>query len=550
MSAVPAPARPAPAAGPGAVQQIADLEQDLHEAGYTVDAVAALLGPVALAALDREQAVAAREVVGRLLEAGDDPRLAVLVSAWMLGDPVPVAVLDAALPRTRAAGAERLHLGQVRENRFHPSVDLSPYSTDVTGDLWVASDQTALQLRSALPDDHVLGIGGASLTLAGVTVRRRVARALDVGVGCGVQTLHLLAHAEHVTATDLSERALEFTRFNLLLNAPRLGVDRERLDERVTLVQGDLLEPVVGKEFDLVVSNPPFVIAPPASERLHTYRETGREGDALVAELISTVGSVLAPGGTAQLLANWEIPAAAGGTDAPEPGAPPAPAAWDARPRTWIADSEVPLDAWIIQRDHHDPAGYAELWLQDSSEGLDTPGYLRAYHRYLEDFARREVAAIGFGYVWLRRAASSPSVPKVRTEELLHPIAQPLGPAWGEAIETWDLLDEPAAIRELRPVVPFHVTEERHQHFGAEHPEIIMARQGAGFQRSRPVDTALAGLLAAADGELTAGQLLSAVAAILDLDAATAAELEAVLVELAVDGYVTFGTPEPGGGVD
>ncbi|MGO1181707.1 MAG: DUF7059 domain-containing protein [Micrococcaceae bacterium] len=536
MSAVPAPARPAPAAGPGAVQLIAELEQDLHEVGYTVDAVAALLGPVALAALDREQAVAAREVVGRLLDASDDPRLAVLVSAWMLGDPVPVAMLDAALPRTRAAGAERLHLGQVRDGTFHPSVDLSPYSTDVTGDLWVASDQTALQLRSALPDDHVLGIGGASLTLAGVTVRRRVARALDVGVGCGVQTLHLLAHAEHVTATDLSERALEFTRFNLLLNAPRLGVDRERLDERVTLVQGDLLDPVAGEKFDLVVSNPPFVIAPLASEHLHTYRETGREGDALVAELISTVGSVLAPGGTAQLLANWEIPAAA--------------AAWDARPRTWIAASEVPLDAWIIQRDHHDPAGYAELWLQDSSEGLDTPGYLRAYHRYLEDFARRDVAAIGFGYVWLRRAAPSLSAPKVRTEELLHPIAQPLGPAWGEAIETWDLLEEPAAIRELHPVVPFHVTEERHQHFGAEHPEIIMARQGAGFQRSRPVDTALAGLFAAADGELTAGQLLSAVAAILDLDAATAAELETVLVELAVDGYVTFGTSEPGGGVD
>ena len=49
--------------------------------------------------------------------------------------------------------------------------------------------------RGPLPEDHVLGIGRASLTLAGATQRRPVACALDVGVGCGIQTLHLLAHA-------------------------------------------------------------------------------------------------------------------------------------------------------------------------------------------------------------------------------------------------------------------------------------------------------------------------------------------------------------------
>ena len=35
----------------------------------------------------------------------------------------------------------------------------------------------------------------------------------------------LLHHAEHVTATDISERALAFTRFNLLLNAEALHLD-------------------------------------------------------------------------------------------------------------------------------------------------------------------------------------------------------------------------------------------------------------------------------------------------------------------------------------
>jgi len=73
----------------------------------------------------------------------------------------------------------------------------------------------------------VLGIGHASLTLAQITERTPVKRALDVGTGCGIQTFHLLAHAEHVTATDISERALAFARFNLLLNAAEPAGARE-----------------------------------------------------------------------------------------------------------------------------------------------------------------------------------------------------------------------------------------------------------------------------------------------------------------------------------
>ena len=68
----------------------------------------------------------------------------------------------------------------------------------------------AHQRPGVLRKDHVLGIGQASLTLAQITERTPVARALDVGTGCGIQTFHLLAHADHVTATDISPRALAF----------------------------------------------------------------------------------------------------------------------------------------------------------------------------------------------------------------------------------------------------------------------------------------------------------------------------------------------------
>ncbi|MBD4425456.1 methyltransferase, partial [Xanthomonas citri pv. citri] len=75
-------------------------------------------------------------------------------------------------------------------------------------------------------------------------------------------------------------------------------------------------------------------------------------------------------------------------------------APWDARPRSWVAPG---MQAWFLQRDRQDPAGYAETWLQDSSLELDPPAYEAAYRGYLEDFDARGVAGVGFGHVWLRR---------------------------------------------------------------------------------------------------------------------------------------------------
>src|SRR5699024_9469965 len=138
--------------------------------------------------------------------------------------------------------------------------------------------------------------GGASTTLNSWTPRTSVARALDVGTGSGVQALHLSGHAETVVATDLSERALRYAEFNAALN----GADWD-------LRSGSFLDPVAGETFDLIVSNPPFVITPRAEGvPRYEYRDGGAAGDAVVAALTKGVGAHLAPGGTAQLLGNWE----------------------------------------------------------------------------------------------------------------------------------------------------------------------------------------------------------------------------------------------------
>ena len=78
----------------------------------------------------------------------------------------------------------------------------------------------------------------------------RTPRIVDVGTGSGCIAI-TLAHRlpqVHITATDISGPALAIAE----KNANRNGVD-------VRFLEGDLLAPVAGKQFEFVVSNPPYV---------------------------------------------------------------------------------------------------------------------------------------------------------------------------------------------------------------------------------------------------------------------------------------------------
>lgn len=516
---------PAPVAN---VSSIAALAEDLTD--YTTQAIAELLGPTATAALTREQHIPARRALAEPLAAGH--RMAGLISLFMLADPIPVALAEQVFSHTSLDGALALNIVRTTDDgNIVATLDLSAYHTDQPGDLWVASDQTALQLGGPLPPEHILGVGKASLTLAEITPRSPVETALDIGTGCGIQTLHLLSHARHVTITDISQRALDFAVFNILLNAPLLDVDRQNLAARVAVAHGNMLEPVAGQTFDLVVTNPPFVIAPPSAGVTHTYRETGRTGDQLVKELINTIHTVMADGGQAVMLANWEMHG---------------PGEWHERLATWPVDQ---LDLWAIQRSSSDPAQYAEIWLRDSSEQLDPAHYAQAYAHYLADFETRGVTQIGFGWLWFRHRQATPVLR--RFDYLTDHVHQPVAAAWNEAISRHDEVagdhpDWPLANRHL--VVPDWVTYETYQRFGAEHPEVLMARSGAGFGQHIRLDTATAAVLGACDGELTAGQLVAAVAGLLELTADQTAALKDNIAALYIDGFLTgFEQPGPTG---
>ena len=496
---------------------IDQLRADLTAANFSVTALTGLWGIDADAALHRNQRVPALRALARLRGSLVllEPNV-VLAQLFVLGLPVERDELDTALPTLGAAGAELLglvtghhaHAGTAENptvdtgpRQVEPLVDLRPYSfvdAHGAGSWWITSDLGELALGHPLGENHVLGVGGASLTLSALMIPAPVDSALDLGTGCGIQAMHASRHARRVVATDISARALDFARLNAELNG-------------ITTIEfrlGSLYEPVAGERFGHIVSNPPFVITPrtegvPAYE----YRDGGRVGDALVAEVIAGAADHLEPGGVAQMLGNWEY----------RTGADPAQES-DGLDRVgeWIDSSG--LDAWVIEREVQDAALYAETWIRDGGTRAGDE-FDRLSSAWLDDFDYRGVTKVGFGYITLRARADGSSTPLRRLERLGGPVGGGLGETFSSTIAAHDWqasLDDHALARALLTVAS-DVTEERHYWPGDEDPAAMTLRQGGGFARVYPMGTVLAAVVGACDGELSVAAICSALAHLLDL---------------------------------
>lgn len=556
---------------------IARLRFDVIAASWTTDTLETLLSDGALSALMRDSRLPA------LVElAGVTDPAATLTRFFVLGQPERASALDASLPTLGAAGLETLGLavtideaeafcafvmsrerGKVTPKRgadggpdvekvsqeeasfprmsaiptmrdpdeeapeaepdpwMRALFDVRPHAAclpDGDHDWWVISDLGEAQTGRPLAADHVLGIGGATLTLLEMTVRDRVDSALDLGCGCGIQALYLATHASRVVATDVSARACALTQFNAALNETTIDVR-----------EGSLFEPVAGETFDLIVSNPPFVITPDSvrgTAGLLEYRDGGMDRDNLIAVILRDAPLCLNVGGTLQMLANWEIPASRN----PD-------TQWAQRVDAWLEG--LPVDAWVVQRDVLEPARYVDMWIRDSGGQLmPRADYDRAFTSWLVDFRRAGTGAIGMGFVALRRLDEAEAASGgVRAYDLSLDGHAPRGRdvAWAlaslRAPELWDTALTRAS----------DVREERHYVPGSPDPELLILHQGGGLGRSVPVSSAVSAVVGASDGELTVGQIASAVAMLTSVEVEDVrAEVEAPLHDLIRWGFLTY----------
>ena len=182
----------------------------------------------------------------------------------------------------------------------------------------------------SLPCDFVMrGTSPSSISLTRLTFRNRVKTTLDVGTGAGIHALLAAAHSGQVVATDINPRALNFARMNAQLN----GI------ENISFRQGSLFEPVADEKFDLIVSNPPFIISPESSLM---FQNPGMGEDAISELMVRESAAHLNETGCAISLISW---CHEEDND------------WSERPCRWAAASGC--DLWLLRATSETPLSYA-----------------------------------------------------------------------------------------------------------------------------------------------------------------------------------------------
>lgn len=282
----------------------------------------------------------------------DDPRLP-LTRLFVLGERVPCDSLPLDAAALAAAGLVEIDAGTaVARTMLTPFAGVLVAHQPETGD-----------------EDYVPGVNAASRTLASLTVRREVERALDLGTGSGIEALLAARHATTVVGTDINPRALEYASLGAELNGATLD-----------LREGSLFDPVAGETFDLIVANPPYVVSPDSD---FVFRDSGRPDDSMCREVVRGAAAHLRPGGFATVLCNWIC---RGPEDRWEPLA------------NWVEDLDC--DALVLAHGVIDPLRYASRW--NEPHRRDPEAYARAVGRWLDYYEREGIVGIGVGAVVLR----------------------------------------------------------------------------------------------------------------------------------------------------
>ena len=444
------------------------IQDTLAASGYHDEGIDEILG-VSL------PAVPGQKLPLLLRRTGGGSPLETLVRLFVIGVPVGTdharSALGADLDWWAAGGLITLD-----GNEVEATVQLCPYQG-----LVVAFDFHR-RGGTPLPPSYVMGISASSLTLAGLTIRRPSRATLDLGTGCGFQAFVAAQHSERVVATDRNPRAVEMAAFNVELN--ELGA--------VECREGDLFEPVAGEGFDLIVSNPPFIVSP---DNVFYFLHSGMKGDEVCRTIARQAPPHLNEGGYCQFLANWT---AIAGQD------------WRDRLAGWF--DGIGCDAFVLRRGTTAPEDYAATWIESD----EADGFERSFHTWIDYYEGLGVEAIDSGLVTMRRSPGATNW--FRAEDSPETMTFPAGNELLDRFAAEDFLaDHPAddALLATRFRLAYDVCLDQ-ELIAADGGWVAVGsrlRRTAGLHWSGGVDADGAALLARCDGTKTMGALLADLAA-------------------------------------
>ena len=230
-----------------------------------------------------------------------------------------------------------------------------------------------------MDDQYVMGVSESTMMLAHATVHVPGALAMDLGCGGGALSLFASEWAGHVIGTDINPRALRAAHFGKLVNRV----------SNVEFVDGSMYEPVRRREFDVIFSNPPFVISPGGKGAI-TFRDGGQEGHAISEMAVRGAAAHLKDGGYATVMCNWAH------EDALD---------WEVAPRQWTKG--LACDAWIAAYKTSEPTAYARTWL--TMPGTPPQVIEERLEEWLRYYAANKIGAMTLGCVVLRKRSSGPA---------------------------------------------------------------------------------------------------------------------------------------------
>ena len=350
------------AADPGDCRRIREV---LAKANYNEQAVSAALGVETLGKLGE------RKLPALLRRTSDGTPLQTLTRLFVLGQTADLAAFERAIAPMTVVEWVEMRLVEVTGASVLGCLQLRCYQG------LVFAYDFPRRGRGGLPQDYVMGVSPSSLVLAGMTVRGANETTLDLGSGCGIQAILASPHSRRVVGVDCNSRANGVARFNAGLN----GISN------VEFREGDMFAPVEGETFDLIVSNPPFIISP---ENRHMFLNSGMEDDGICRKVVKQSPRFLNEGGYCVLNANWAV------LEDED---------WRARLANWFADTGC--DGLVFQQDTRDLGDYAAGLIEVGND--DGVEYMKIFDRWMDYYAKRRITGIGQGVIVMRRASGRPN---------------------------------------------------------------------------------------------------------------------------------------------
>ena len=299
----------------------------------------------------------------------NDPKLRAICSLFLMQIPVSAReAIDALAPASIESLIEA-GLLRVEEGSVHARLRIVPTESSLAlMDLSPGANP--------LPDDYVMGPSSSTSLIMSGTIRKPVKRMLDLCAGSGIQSLEASAHSETVTAVEKNVRAIQLGKFCAILNGK----------QNIEFRESDFYSAVEGERFDLIVANPPFVIAP-GHERM--FLDGGLGADRVVEHVVRNAPRFPEENGYCQLVCDWanykEI-------DSEE------------RLRGWVADAGCDMLVMRIQTSKM--SDYPAGWLA-SVYSLPPAEYHAKYREWIEYYEREGIESMSSGLIFLRRRSAA-----------------------------------------------------------------------------------------------------------------------------------------------